>query len=197
VTPRLRVHAVAPRSRANGPGARLTIWVQGCTLACPGCFNPASHDPAGSANGGADSEDREVADLVEAALAERPGIEGVTLSGGEPLQQPVAVAAFCREVRVRSDLGIIVLTGFSRREIEADARRLAAVAAADMVIAGRYRARRHLGTGLRGSDNKAYWALTDRYSPSDLAAVPDVELAIGPGGELVVSGMPDQEVVLR
>lgn len=191
MTPRLRVHAVAPRSRANGPGARFTIWVQGCTLACPGCFNPATHDPASS------GEDRKVAELVEAALAERPGIEGITFSGGEPLQQPVAVAAFCREVRARSDLGIIVLTGFSRREVEADPLRLAAVAAADTVIAGRYRARRHVGTGLRGSDNKAYWVLTGRYSPGDLAAVPDLELAVGPDGDLVVSGMPNQEVALR
>ena len=32
------------RTRANGPGLRLGIWVQGCTRNCPGCSNPETHD---------------------------------------------------------------------------------------------------------------------------------------------------------
>ena len=43
----VRVHATEPRSRANGPGARFVVWMQGCTLGCPGCFNPATHDARG------------------------------------------------------------------------------------------------------------------------------------------------------
>lgn len=35
-----RLHAVVPRSAANGPGVRYVVWSQGCALACPGCFNP-------------------------------------------------------------------------------------------------------------------------------------------------------------
>lgn len=35
-----RLHAVVPRSTANGPGVRYVVWSQGCALACPGCFNP-------------------------------------------------------------------------------------------------------------------------------------------------------------
>lgn len=38
-----RVHAVEPRSQANGPGVRFVVWSQGCTLGCPGCFNPGTH----------------------------------------------------------------------------------------------------------------------------------------------------------
>ena len=124
------------------------------------------------------------------AAAAEPGIEGVTLTGGEPLQQPAAVAAFCAHIKAGSDLGIIILTGFTRAEVEADARRAAAVAAADMVIAGRYNALRHLGTGLRGSDNKVYWARTGRYRVEDFAAVPDVEITVAPGGTVTVTGLP-------
>jgi len=43
----VRVHATEPRSRANGPGARFVVWMQGCTLGCPGCFNPTTHDATG------------------------------------------------------------------------------------------------------------------------------------------------------
>jgi anaerobic ribonucleoside-triphosphate reductase activating protein len=39
----LRVHHFLPLSYANGPGRRAVLWVQGCTLGCPGCFNPETH----------------------------------------------------------------------------------------------------------------------------------------------------------
>lgn len=185
-----RVHAVVPLSLANGPGARFVIWSQGCTLGCLRCFNPGTHDPGGPA------EDRPVAELVAAVTAQAGRLEGVTLTGGEPLEQPQAAGEFCRQVRARTDLGIIVLTGFTRAEIEGDAARLAAVADADMIIAGRYNARLHLAAGLRGSSNKEYWARTGRYRPEDLAAVPDLEIAVGADGLITVSGMPDGIVAL-
>jgi anaerobic ribonucleoside-triphosphate reductase activating protein len=175
---------VLPRSKANGPGLRYVIWSQGCTLACAGCFNPQTHPPGGP------GLVREAGELADAVLAE-PGIEGVTLSGGEPLEQPAAVAAFCRRVKARSGLGIIVLTGFTRAEIERAPERMAAVGDADMVIAGRYNARLHLGTGLRGSSNKVYWTRTGRYLAADFAAVPEVELILAPDGTMTLTGLPD------
>jgi anaerobic ribonucleoside-triphosphate reductase activating protein len=185
-----RVHAVEPRSRANGPGVRFVVWCQGCTLGCPGCFNPQTHPAGPRLRGSA------VAELAAAAAAQAGCIEGVTLTGGEPLQQPAAVAAFCREIRARTDLGIIVLTGYTRAEIEADPSLAAAVADADMVIAGRYNARLRLGTGLRGSANKQYWARTGRYTAEDFAAVPDLEIAVAADGSITVSGMPDGPVTI-
>jgi anaerobic ribonucleoside-triphosphate reductase activating protein len=176
-----RVHGVLPRSVANGPGERFTIWSQGCALACPGCFNPETHTTAQGAA-------RTVGDLLAEVLDE-PGIEGVTLTGGEPLEQPGAVGAFCEELRSRSRLGVIVLTGFTRAEIEADTDKAAAVATADLVIAGRYNQRLREATGLRGSANKVYWDLTGRYHPGELGGVPDMEVHIGPDGMVTVTGM--------
>jgi anaerobic ribonucleoside-triphosphate reductase activating protein len=176
----LRVHAVLPRSYANGPGARFVIWTQGCDLGCPGCFNPETHP-------GDRGERRAADELADAALA-APGIDGVTITGGEPLLQPEAVAGFCR--RIDGRLGIVILTGFTRREIENDPARLRAVAAADMVIAGRYNPSLRVATGLRGSSNKEYWALTSRYRPADFAVIPDVEVILTATGERIITGMP-------
>jgi anaerobic ribonucleoside-triphosphate reductase activating protein len=181
-----RIHAVLPRSLANGPGPRYVIWSQGCTLGCHGCFNPRTHPAAGAAT---TRPAGEVADIV-LAEAKITGIEGVTLTGGEPLEQPEPVSVFCDRIRAGSDLGIIVLTGFTRREIERDPARAKAVAAADMVIAGRYNAKRHLGRELRGSDNKAYWARTSRYRAEQFTEVPEVEFIIAPDGSLTVTGLP-------
>ncbi|MGP3971717.1 4Fe-4S cluster-binding domain-containing protein [Streptomyces sp. 6N223] len=178
-----RVHAVMPRSGANGPGTRYVVWSQGCSLGCAGCFNPETHE---AARGGVV---RSVGEVAEEVLAAADRLEGVTLTGGEPLEQPAAVAAFCAEVRARSGLGVIVLTGFTRREIEADAARAAAVADADLVVAGRFNPRLHLASGLRGSSNKEHWHRTGRYGTAELAAVPEAEIAIGDDGSLIFTGM--------
>ena len=177
-----RIHAVIPRSYANGPGARFVIWTQGCTLACPGCFNPQTH---AEDHGGTHTAE----ELADAAV-NTDDIEGVTLTGGEPLEQPDAVSEFCQRIKTTSSLGIVILTGFTRREITRDPARARAVQHADMVIAGRYNASRRLGSGLRGSDNKEYWARTARYQPRDFATIPDVELIIASDGTLTVTGMP-------
>ncbi|MEV1083918.1 4Fe-4S single cluster domain-containing protein [Streptomyces sp. NPDC050211] len=178
-----RLHAVVPRSAANGPGVRYVVWSQGCALGCPGCFNPETHSGTGA------SLVRTAGEVAEEALAGARHIEGVTLTGGEPLEQPAAVAAFCAELRARSGLSVIVLTGFTRAEIEADPARSAAVADADLVIAGRYNARLRLARGLRGSSNKEYWMRTGRYTADDLAAVPELEITVGDDGTVTFTGM--------
>jgi anaerobic ribonucleoside-triphosphate reductase activating protein len=71
----LRIHDFLPASRANGPGWRAVIWVQGCSLNCPGCFNPETHAPTGGESVPVDALVRRIVALAE------PSIEGV--SGGE------------------------------------------------------------------------------------------------------------------
>ncbi|WP_217168916.1 4Fe-4S cluster-binding domain-containing protein [Streptomyces sp. AC512_CC834] len=178
-----RLHAVVPRSTANGPGVRYVAWSQGCALACPGCFNPETHPAAGAGPA------RTAGEVADEVLADAASLEGVTLTGGEPLEQPAAVAAFCAELRARSGLSVIVLTGFTRAEIESDEARSAAVADADLVIAGRYNTRLRLARGLRGSSNKEYWTRTGRYTPDDLAAVPELEITIAADATLTFTGM--------
>ncbi|MBL9015242.1 MAG: radical SAM protein, partial [Myxococcales bacterium] len=103
-----RVHGVEPRSRANGPGARFVVWFQGCTLACPGCFNPTTHPTEGG----------RVVPISELAaqLAAQPDIEGLSLSGGEPLQQPEAAAALLDAARALG-LSTLAFSGYTLEEI--------------------------------------------------------------------------------
>ena len=39
----IQVAGLIDDSRVNGPGRRVVVWVQGCTLGCLGCFNPGTH----------------------------------------------------------------------------------------------------------------------------------------------------------
>src|SRR5262245_61186383 len=81
----IRIHHLIERTRANGPGMRAAVWTQGCSLDCPGCFNPETH----SFHAG---QSIAVKELFR-RIASIPDIEGVSILGGEPLQQrrPVVV----------------------------------------------------------------------------------------------------------
>jgi anaerobic ribonucleoside-triphosphate reductase activating protein len=175
-----RVHAVEPRSRANGPGARFVVWLQGCTLGCPGCFNPGTHDASGG-------REVPVAELA-AQLAATPGIEGLSLSGGEPLQQPAAAAALLDAARALG-LSTLAFSGYTEDEIRALPGGPAVLTRLDVLIDGRYVAGERLATGLRGSANQRIRLLTGRYQLADVEATPVAEIRIGRDGELVLTGV--------
>ncbi len=183
----IRLHQLEPASRVNGPGLRAVIWVQGCALGCPGCFNPETH--AMSAG-----EPWPVEKLVERILEIKNGpegskLEGLTLSGGEPLHQHRALARLLAGVREKTDLSILVFTGYDWEELQ----RLKGIdrflANVDVLIAGRYDASRRVAQGLIGSANKVAHFLTDRYTPKDLEAVPQAEILLSPDGEIILSGI--------
>jgi hypothetical protein len=106
----LRSHGFLPHSRANGPGPRAVIWVQGCSLGCPGCFNPETH----SLDGG---EVVAVDDLFQRIIALGDSIEGLTISGGEPLQQRAAVTELLRRLKSETNLSVVLFTGFTWEEV--------------------------------------------------------------------------------
>ncbi len=174
------LHATLPRSAANGPGLRYVIWVQGCGLGCKGCFNPETHLTG--------IERVIVSNSVEAVLA-TPEIDGVTLTGGEPLEQPDAVASFAKSLRKSSDLSIVVLTGYTRQEIMGNPKMLRAATACDVLVCGRYNQEQRVARGLRGSRNKQYWFLTDRYSEADFDRVPEAEFVIHLDGTVTATGV--------
>ena len=40
----MRYHKIRKMDISNGPGVRVSIFMQGCTFHCKGCFNPETHD---------------------------------------------------------------------------------------------------------------------------------------------------------
>lgn len=179
---RARIHAAEPRSRANGPGARFVVWMQGCTLGCPGCFNPTTHDAAG----GTERELDEV--IAELGAAAARGIEGLSLSGGEPLQQPAAARMLLEAARGLG-LSTLAFSGYAIEEIRALAGGPDVLALLDVLIDGRYRSTERLATGLRGSENQRIQLLTARYTLAEIEATPVAEIRIGRGGEMVLTGV--------
>lgn len=178
----LSVHAFVPATRANGPGVRAAIWLQGCTLACPGCFNPETHPRASGFL-------VPVSEVVARIDALGETIEGVSITGGEPLQQWDAVKALLEELCQRPSLSVVLFSGFGYHEIARMGRLPELMHGVDVLVAGRYRREQHLARGLRGSSNKTLHLFSNRYSTADIEGVPVSEVLIDPSGNVVVTGM--------
>jgi anaerobic ribonucleoside-triphosphate reductase activating protein len=177
----VRIHAVEQMSRANGPGWRAVVWFQGCTLGCPGCFNPPTHPHAGGIL-------LDTAELAEKLTRLAGRIEGVTISGGEPFQQAEALTDLLARLSA-TPLSRLVFTGYSLREVSELPHGQEALRHIDVLIAGRYVAGRHLGLGLLGSANQVVHLLTPRYTQEDLAEVPPGEVILHADGTVSVSGI--------
>jgi anaerobic ribonucleoside-triphosphate reductase activating protein len=175
----VRVHATEARSRANGPGARFVVWMQGCTLGCPGCFNPTTHDAAG----GSSVEVSAIAAEMRASAS-----EGLSLSGGEPLQQAAAAVALLDAARALG-MSTLAFSGYTIDEIRGLPHGAEVLARLDVLIDGRYVSTERLATGLRGSANQRIQLLTDRYAMSDIEATPVAEVRISATGEAILTGV--------
>jgi anaerobic ribonucleoside-triphosphate reductase activating protein len=176
---RIRLHAVDPASRANGPGLRAVVWFQGCSFGCPGCFNPDTHDPGGG-------YDADTAALAP-QLAGLPDIEGVSISGGEPFQQLDALLDFLRRIR-RSPLSILVFSGHTLEAIRAFPQGPEILACLDVLIAGPYLHALHAGRGLLGSANQRIHLLTSRHHITDFDSLPAREIILHRDGTLTITG---------
>lgn len=114
----LSLFGAEPDSIVDGPGLRYAVFVQGCTHGCPGCHNPESQPACGGT-------ETTLASLL-ADIRANGLVRNVTLSGGEPFEQPEACAALAAELK-RDGYGIWCYTGYlyedlARRAEEARAK---------------------------------------------------------------------------
>lgn len=75
----MRYNTIRQLDIANGPGCRVSLFVQGCSFNCPGCFNTVAKD----FNGGKEFTDQTLELLIK--LLEPDHISGLSILGGEPL----------------------------------------------------------------------------------------------------------------
>ena len=157
----LNVSSTMSRSRANGPGVRAVIWVQGCTIGCRGCYSASTHPHEASSL----HRPSEIAEWLQSI----PNIEGVTFSGGEPFEQAAAVLETINSIRgnIGSDFSVFVYTGyeieFLRKSNDKNVHDL--LEAIDILSAGPFDNKLRDETLLwRGSSNQSLHFLSNRYN---------------------------------
>lgn len=104
-----RIAGLLPHSLVNGPGVRFVVFFQGCNHNCQGCHNPETHDKSGG-------KEVTVAELIATVIKTRH-LDGITLSGGDPLLQSNAARELAKAAH---ELGLNVwcYTGYTYEEIE-------------------------------------------------------------------------------
>jgi len=160
------VGSIVERSRANGPGQRTVIWLQGCDRGCDDCCNPELQ-PFSSPY--ADSVDPvELCEIVMGVVS-AGGVRGVTLSGGEPLHpiHRTDLASFLRMLRMRSSssgipVDVMAFTGYRKAEIESEAFS-DILPLIDMAIAGPYVHELSNPNGVVASTNQEIVRVTDAF----------------------------------
>ena len=158
----LNVSATMSRSRANGPGVRAVIWVQGCTIGCPGCYSASTH-PHSAASLVKPSE-------ISEWLLSIPDVEGVTFSGGEPFEQSAAILETIKLVRKQSpSFTFFAFSGYSYQELLSSTDRSVTelLHNCDMLSTGPFVAKlREKSLLWRGSSNQELHYLTNVYESS-------------------------------
>lgn len=146
----LRILDIYPETISDGYGLRYSIYFAGCEHRCPGCHNPESHDP-------------EQGELLTEAVFERicrgicdnPLLDGVTLSGGDPLLRPAPMLALLRLLKARTGQNVWCYTGYTLEECLADPLRRECLRYVDTLVEGRYVASlRDPSLAFRGSSNQ-------------------------------------------
>ena len=105
----LRVNYINEKLSAQGPGNRYTIWVQGCSIHCPGCSNVDTWSTEGGYLKTVDVIAGEITRMFKAKE-----IDGVTITGGEPLDQYKPVLRLCRAIR---PISIFLTSGYTHAQI--------------------------------------------------------------------------------
>jgi anaerobic ribonucleoside-triphosphate reductase activating protein len=176
----------ADRCAVLGPGTRAVIWVQGCKLRCPSCIAPHSLPFHGGYIVGVEELARDLAALP---------IDGVTISGGEPFEQALALCRLIRSTRIRRDVSFLCYTGYDFEHLQRHGTpaQLELITELDLLIDGPYVEGQHEEDLWRGSANQRIHFLSDRHTRGILdraSDAPMIEATVTSDGSLFWMGIP-------
>lgn len=144
----IQINGIMNDSIVDGPGLRLAVFVQGCPHRCPGCHNPETFDK----KGGRRMQTEEIIQM----LRDNPLLDGLTLSGGEPFEQPEACLVLAEAAKALG-LNVWIYSGYTYEALkkQKNAAVLGLLALCDVLVDGPFvLAERSLELDFRGSKNQ-------------------------------------------
>ncbi len=143
-------YEIVENEHLYGPGERLLLFTQGCSLRCKGCTNQHLWDFG-------QGVDVAVNEIISKCI----DLDGITLHGGEPLDQAEEVYVLVKELQKRKKT-IILFTGYTYKELNSIQRKV--WLRSDIVISGRYdETKRNLYLQFRGSTNQNVFTHMGKY----------------------------------
>ncbi|HEC8323032.1 TPA: 4Fe-4S cluster-binding domain-containing protein [Providencia rettgeri] len=179
---------------ALGPGKRIGIWFQGCSLRCKGCLSPDTWQVK--------DNNITVEQLLEQITEWLPLADGITISGGEPFEQPEALSALVSGIKQRTDADILVYSGYQWEHIEESVSQMSPYI--DALISEPFKVALPQTQMLKGSDNQQLHMLTPlgrtrfiAYQRATTAEDKVLDLAFDETGRLFLAGVPERDDMLR
>lgn len=75
----MRYNLIRKMDISNGPGVRVSVFMQGCSFHCKNCFNPETWD----FEGGKEFTNETIEKVLE--LCSKEHVKGLSILGGEPM----------------------------------------------------------------------------------------------------------------
>lgn len=144
----MRYNTIREMDIANGPGCRISIFIQGCDFNCPGCFNDVAKD----FNAGKEFSSETLDLLID--LAQPSYISGLSILGGEPLhpKNRKDVIELAKSFKLKyPEKSIWLWTGYEWEDVYEDLKD----SAIDVIVDGRFIEKlKDLRLKYRGSSNQ-------------------------------------------
>lgn len=148
----------------NGPGCRVTLWIPGCTHKCPGCHNTWTADY----NQGHEFDEDAYNELK--SILDKPYIKGLTISGGDPMDQDdqtlIDLIQLCFEIGLEYPTKDIWLyTGYYKEDLKGE--QLMLLNYIDVLVDGPFEIdKRDTTLPFRGSTNQRIINITNNCARS-------------------------------
>ena len=161
----MRYNIIKQLDIANGPGCRVSLFVQGCSFNCPGCFNPIAQ----SFEGGKEFTDQTLDALI--SLLEPDHISGLSILGGEPLhpQNRETVIKLTKQLKkVYPEKTIWLWTGYQIEDVFEDI----VDSGIDVVVDGQFKEElKDFRLKYKGSSNQRVIDLKETVRTRDLILI--------------------------
>lgn len=182
---RIQKQMIVENEHLYGPGRRLLVYLKGCTIHCEGCINPHLWSFEG---GTLVSED----EILDICINEK--VEGVTLHGGEPLDQADNLYKIVKLLK-ENGFTIILFTGYLKKELHKNQLKIWNLS--DLVVAGRFQInKRNVNLQFRGSTNQRVYRHNGKYKNYKLMdGYTTTIITIDSNGDTDINGFLTEDIV--
>jgi len=174
----LNIFHIEKTNLVNGDGIRYVLWLQGCNLACDGCWN-------GETWSFGENILKSVDDVFSEIISFKD-LNGVTFTGGEPFLQAGKLSQLAEKIKLKTDLTIQIFTGFELEELSSkDQKRL--LDFTDILVSGRY--------DITKENNNQKITLINSETDMWNFNNSDIQIDISENGNLQITGYPTDNFI--
>ena len=129
----LRLLMTYKETIVDGVGLRYSLYFAGCSHPCPGCHNEYSWNPKHG-----NILTYEKLEEIAKEINENTLLDGITISGGDPLFNPVEMLKVLKFLKEKTKKNIWLYTGYTLEQVREDELRRKCLEYVDVLVDGRF-----------------------------------------------------------